>query len=294
MNNIIKTVCAVSVCALMLLTGCSNNAPDKSKPTEYRLYQSKEAGNSGEVTLQPGDTYAVISVKDYGDITVKLYPDQAPYAVYNFTELAKAGTYNGRNFHRIIEEFMIQGGSANGIGSGGDSFDGGSFSCEVNTSMRHYYGALCMASAGGGQSDQFYIVNNKSPQTSLSDLYKQNVEGSKQQAEVMDMYLKMIDPNDSSMKAYYDYYSMQKQFYIDYNKGAQAMLDTVTDAVISTYEQKGGSPVLDGGYTVFGQTVEGFDVIDAITAVEKEDDGHGNISKPVTEILIDKVEVFTK
>ncbi len=295
MRKIIKAVCAVSVCALMLLTGCSNNAaPDKSKPTEYRLVKSSEAGNSGDVTLNAGDTYAVISIKDYGDITVKLYPDIAPYAVYNFTELAKAGSYNGKYFHRIIEGFMAQGGSATNTGAGGDSFEGGNFKCEVNTSMRHYYGAFCMASAGGNQSDQFYIVNNKDSQTSLKDLYKQNIEGSEQQAKLMDMYLQMIDKNDASMKAYYDAYALQKQFYVDYNKGAQAMLDTVTDAVISAYEKKGGSPVLDGGYTVFGQTVEGFDVLDAISACEKVDDGNGNISRPATDIIIDKVEVFVK
>ena len=71
------------------------------------------------------------------------------------------------------------------------------------------------------------------------------------------------------------------------------MESSLTDAVKTTYSEKGGVPSLDGAYTVFGQTVEGFDVIDKITAVEKEDDGKGNISKPVKEILIDKIEIFT-
>ncbi len=296
MNKFIKKVCAVSACALMLFAGCSNNggAPDKTRPTEYRLIQSKEAGNSGEVTLQPGDTYAVISIRDYGDITLKLYPDLAPYAVYNFTELAKAGKYNGTYFHRIVEDFMAQGGSATNTGAGGDSFEGGTFRSEVNTCLRHYYGALCMGSAAGDLTDQFYIVNNKYSQTSLADLYAQNVEGSKQQAEVMNMYLQMLDTNDETQKAYYNAYSKQKQFYIEYSKGAQAMLDTLTDKVTATYEQRGGYPHLDGGYTVFGQTVEGFDVLDAVSACEKVDDGRGNISKPAVDVIIDKIEIFTK
>ncbi len=305
MKNFIRNICAVSVCAVMLLSGCSNGDGSAGggaqntdtgtgKPTAMRLVKSTEDGNTGNVTLQPGDTYAVISVKDYGDITVKLYPDEAPYAVYNFTELAKAGTYNGRTFHRIIEEFMAQGGSADGKSSGGDSFDGGSFRCEINTSLRHYYGALCMASAGGDQSDQFYIVNNKNPVDGLADYYKDYADGTEQQIELQDMYLGMIDKNDESMKRYIDYYTTQKQFYTDYNLGVNAMLETVTDRVTSTYFQKGGVPFLDGGYTVFGQTVDGFDVIDAISACEKVDDGNGNISKPAEDIIIDKVEIFTK
>lgn len=299
MKNIIKKVCAVSVCAVMMLAGCSNDDgtpkdDGTGKPLAVRITKSTAAGNSGDVTLESGDTYAVISIKDYGDITVKLYPEETPYAVYNFTELAKAGTYNGRNFHRIIDDFMAQGGSADGTGKGGDSFDGGNFKCEINTSLRHYYGALCMANAGGNQSDQFYIVNNKIPQTDVKASYEEYVEGTEVQAEYQDMYINMIDKNDDSMKKYLEYYQTQKQFYLDYHDGAQAMLDTLTDDVSATYGSKGGTPFLDGGYTVFGQTVDGFDVLDAISAVEKVDDGNGNISKPATDIIIDKIEIFTK
>ena len=304
MKKFVRNICAASLCAVMLLSGCSGSdgnggssaAQDNGtgKPLSQRVTKSTEPGNSGDVKLEAGDTYAVISVKDYGDITVKLYPDEVPYAVYNFTELAKAGTYNGRNFHRVMPEFMIQGGSANGKGTGGDSFDGGNFRCEINTSLRHYYGALCMANAGGNPRDQLYIVNDKLPQGSVAEAYQEYVDATQQQSEVMDMYLGMIDKNDASQKQIYDYYALQKQFYLDYNIGAQAMLDTITDSVVSTYETKGGTPLLDGGYTVFGQTVDGFDVIDAITAVETVDDGNGNITMPATDVIIEKIEIFTK
>ena len=293
MTNTIKKICAVSAAALMMLAGCSKEeeaAPD----TASTIVASKAAGNSGDVTLASGDTYAVISIRDYGDITVKLYPEETPVAFRNFTELAKRGDYNGRNFHRIIEEFMAQGGSADSSGSGGASIDGGTFKPEINTSLRHYYGALCMASAGGNQSDQFYIVNNKVSQTELTATYEQYVSAISQQEQLQAMYLNMFDPNDADSKMYIDYYTTQKQFYHDYAIGAQAMLDTLTDEVNATYASKGGVPFLDGGYTVFGQTVDGFDVLDAITAVEKVDDGNGNISKPAEDIIIDKIEIFTK
>ena len=97
MNKITKAFCAAALCTAMLLSGCSGSsqtgtvAVSDKQATEARLIKSTEAGNSGEVKLESGDTYAVISIRDFGDIKIKLYPDLAPYSVYNFTELAKRG-----------------------------------------------------------------------------------------------------------------------------------------------------------------------------------------------------------
>jgi len=296
MNKITKAFCAAALCTAMLLSGCSGSsqtgtvAVSDKQATEARLIKSTEAGNSGEVKLESGDTYAVISIRDFGDIKIKLYPDLAPYSVYNFTELAKRGDYNGRNFHRLMENFMIQGGSANGVGSGGKSYDGGSFKNEINTSLRHYYGALCYAAnMFGDLSDGFYIVNSKTPMTVEASGYTNSSSNYAQQAAVYQMYLGMYEEGSGD-------YKMCKQAY-EYNNFAseaiKAMGETFTDAVKDTYGTKGGTPTLDGAYTVFGQTVEGFDVIDKITAVEKVDDGNGNITKPAVDIIIDKIEIFT-
>ncbi|MBQ9383274.1 MAG: peptidylprolyl isomerase [Ruminiclostridium sp.] len=325
-------VCAVSLLAAMLLAGCSNSKPAESttaapaettttaapadattkadtadggntasaktdgkpeKPTEAQFVKSTDAGNSGDVKLEKGDTYAVITVRDFGDIKVKLYPELAPYAVYNFVELAKAGTYSGRNFHRIMDDFMIQGGSANGQGSGGDSFEGGSFRNEINTSLRHYYGAFCYGSAMGDMSDQFYIVNNKKPQTDLDTSYVRVSNTYYSQAQQFAEAVNSLDPSDENYAAYYNYYKMQFDFSINYSQGAAYMYETITDDVKKTYEERGGYPGLDGGYTVFGQTVEGFDVIDKISAVEKSESSTGEMSVPMKDIIIDKVEIFT-
>ncbi len=323
-------ICAVSLFAAMLLAGCSNDKPAGSttaapaqttaaaaadttkadttdggnaapassdgkpaKPTEAQFVKSTDAGNSGDVKLEKGDIYAVISVKDYGDIKVKLYPDLAPYAVYNFVELAKAGTYSGRNFHRIMDDFMIQGGSANGQGSGGDSFEGGEFRNEVNTSLRHYYGAFCYGSALGYMSDQFYIVNSKLPRTDLDSVYVKTSNTYYAQAQKFAEAANSLDPNDENYAMYYNYYKRQFDFSINYAEGAAYMYETITDDVKKTYEEKGGYPGLDGGYTVFGQTVEGFDVIDKISAVEKSESSTGEMSVPMKDIIIDKVEIFT-
>ncbi|MBP3854219.1 MAG: peptidylprolyl isomerase [Ruminiclostridium sp.] len=287
---------AVFMFAAMMISGCSTEpAVETGRTTEFRYYASSGAGNSGDVTLSPGDTYAVISVHDFGDIKIKLYPDLAPYAVYNFTELAKRGDYNGRNFHRLIENFMIQGGSGNGIGYGGDSFDGGNFKNEINTSLRHYYGALCYASTNTGEiSDGFYIVNSKTPVTGIENMYDNLAANYSGTSQICSYYLQSLDPS-------MDQYEKAKAYYtsmIEYNSKAaeavQAMKETITPAVTETYKTKGGAISLDGAYTVFGQTVEGFDVIDKITSVEKTTGADGKESQPVSEIIIDKIEIFTQ
>lgn len=308
MKKIYKSICAASLAAVMMLSGCSNEEKtsgdgssnsqntDSSRPakvTEFKLTSSTGAGNSGDVKLEKGDTYAVISVRDYGDIKIKLYPDEAPYAVYNFVEIAKKGDYNGRKFHRLVENFMIQGGSPNGQGGGGSCIDGGSFKNEINTSLRHYYGALCYAASGlGDLSDGFYIVNKKEASDPAAN-YNNTYSSCAMQAMNYKQQLEALDPSTEN------YATIKKNgtALYDYTLGSanaiKAMYDTLTDAVTDTYQTKGGVSQLDGMYTVFGQTVEGFEVIDKITAVDKVDDGYGNISKPATDIIIDKVEIFT-
>ncbi len=307
---------AAVLCAIVLLAGCAGNNDggqqtgaqtetaaetdltvgeiDGKRPDRYKLKASTEAGNSGDVTIQPGDTYTVITVRDFGEIKVKLFPDLAPYSVYNFTEIAKRGDYNGRSFHRILENFMIQGGSPDG-GGGGECFDGGTFKNEVNTSLRHYYGALCYAASGIGDiSDGFYIVNSKVNDTDdLGKMYDNLAFNSSFTATVNQYYIEALEPDTENYDLLMKYYTGSLIYNSAIVEGVSAMKNTITDAVTKTYAEKGGRSSLDGSYTVFGQTVEGFDVIDKITAVEKTVGVDGKESKPVDDIIIDKVEIFT-
>lgn len=112
---------------------------------------------------EAGETIAVMHVKDYGDITFKFFNDKAPKAVENFLTHAKDGYYNGVKFHRVIEEFMIQGGDPLGNGTGGESIWGKGFEEEFDQGLVPYRGALCMASSGVGKSSlgsQFFIVQS--------------------------------------------------------------------------------------------------------------------------------------
>lgn len=100
---------------------------------------------------EKGDILATIKTT-MGDIKVILFPDAAPKAVENFTTHAKNGYYNGIIFHRVIPDFMIQGGDPLGRGTGGESIWGGSFEDEFSPEYHNLRGALSMANAGPTQT----------------------------------------------------------------------------------------------------------------------------------------------
>lgn len=107
-----------------------------------------------------------------GDITLELFPEQAPKTVENFVTHAKDGYYDGVIFHRVIEDFMIQGGDPTGTGMGGESIWGPKFEDEFSRELFNLYGALSMANAGPNTNgSQFFIVTAKHiPAQMLSQL----------------------------------------------------------------------------------------------------------------------------
>lgn len=97
-----------------------------------------------------------------GDIKLQLFPDQAPKTVKNFVELAKQGYYKGVIFHRVIPDFMIQGGDPTGTGAGGESIYGQAFEDEFSEELFNFKGALSMANVGPNTNgSQFFIVTNE-------------------------------------------------------------------------------------------------------------------------------------
>lgn len=107
---------------------------------------------------QKGEPIAVIHT-NMGDISVRLFPDKTPKTCENFITHAKNGYYNGLIFHRVIQDFMIQGGDPTGTGCGGESIWGDSFEDEPDIELRNYRGALSMANAGPNTNgSQFFIV----------------------------------------------------------------------------------------------------------------------------------------
>ena len=97
-----------------------------------------------------------------GEILIQLFPEQAPRTVENFIGLAKKGYYDGVIFHRVIPDFMIQGGDPTGTGMGGESIFGEKFEDEFSKELFNLRGALSMANAGPNTNgSQFFIVNNQ-------------------------------------------------------------------------------------------------------------------------------------
>lgn len=183
-------------------------------------------------------TKAVIKT-NRGDMTFVLLEEAAPKAVENFITHAKNGYYDGLIFHRVIEDFMIQGGDPTGTGCGGESIWGKPFEDEFALDARNYYGALSMANSGPGTNgSQFFVVQSKSVPSNLLE----------------------------QMEALSD--------------------QGFPTQVVEQYKQVGGTPWLDFHHTVFGQLIDGADVLDAIAAVPC---GAGD--KPVNDVVIDTIEV---
>ncbi len=107
---------------------------------------------------QAGETVAVMHTS-MGDISIRLFGDKVPKTVENFVTHAKNGYYDGIVFHRVIKDFMIQGGDPTATGCGGESIWGSTFNDEFDVELHNLYGALSMANAGPGTNgSQFFIV----------------------------------------------------------------------------------------------------------------------------------------
>ena len=166
MLNFKKVMAAMVGCMLFaaFASGCGDDAKDSSSKAESSSESSSAVSSEAVNFTAPeiGEEIAVITIKDYGDIKVKLFPKQAEKGVENFVALSKDGYYDGLIFHRIINDFMIQGGDPTGTGMGGPGYK---IKDEFGEGLKHDdEGILSMANAGpntGGS--QFFITLAPTP-----------------------------------------------------------------------------------------------------------------------------------
>lgn len=186
-----------------------------------------------------GEDIIKMNIKDYGEVKIRLFPEYAPEGVENFIGLAQQGYYDGLTFHRVINEFMIQGGDPKGDGTGGESIWGDKFNGGADEHLIHLPGALAYANSGSTATNgsQFYIVTG-----------------------------------DEATEEMFDYYEQYKMRFSDNAK--------------ELYIQYGGAPFLDGGYTVFGQVIDGLDVIFKVQQTETDEN-----DKPVEDVIMESVTV---
>ena len=261
LRSLFKVAAAVTLAAAIITaSGCSSQKKD----------------NTAEITVGPGDTLAEMTIQigeETGKIRFKLFPEVAPKGVDNFVKLAQSGYYDGKTIHRVIKDFMVQGGSLRGNGTGGTTADKTEIPRETNDRMRAYYGALGYAESSDGINSQFFIINNKTP----FDIAKtaENISSD------LDEYKDRLTEEDK--KTYTDYLSK---------------LNATPDDVRAKYISNGGVFSIDGNYTIFGQAIEGLDFLDKISAVEVSsgntiDDEQGISSKPAVSVIIKKIEIAT-
>jgi peptidyl-prolyl cis-trans isomerase B (cyclophilin B) len=118
--------------------------------------------NPPEMQIDPNKTYRVMIESSKGVIELELYPQHAPKTVNNFVFLAWKGFYDGVSFHRVISDFMIQGGDPTGTGRGGPGY---TFDDEVEgNALTHERGMISMANAGPNTNgSQFFITHSSQP-----------------------------------------------------------------------------------------------------------------------------------
>jgi cyclophilin family peptidyl-prolyl cis-trans isomerase len=123
---------------------------------------SKSWKKPPELTIDPNKRYTAKLSTDIGEIEVELFADRAPHIVNNFVFLAREGFYDGTIFHRVITDFMAQGGDPTGTGTGGPGYR---FTDEFHPSLKHNKpGVLSMANAGPGTNgSQFFITHIPTP-----------------------------------------------------------------------------------------------------------------------------------
>lgn len=177
----------------------------------------------------------VLLSTEYGNIKIKLF-NETPQHRDNFIKLVKEGFYNETLFHRVIKDFMIQGGDPDSKNAQkgeylGEGDVGYTIPAEFNTQLFHKRGALAAARQG----------DNVNPQKRSSGCQFYIVQGRKFTTEEIERIEK------------------SKQGRIEY-----------TDEQYKTYETVGGTPHLDMDYTVFGEVIEGLDVVDKIAAVKRD------------------------
>ena len=236
----------------------------------------------------------VVDIKtSLGDIKVKLY-DDTPIHRDNFLKLVKEGYYDGVLFHRVIKDFMIQTGDPNSktadnttmLGSGDPSY---TLEAEIKYPAHfHKRGVLAAARTGDqvnperrSSGSQFYIVTGKKQSPESLEMHAQRANGERKQ-QYFNNLVRQNEDSIRSMQAAGDREGLEafRQKLIAETE-ANVKDEPLPQEIVDAYVNEGGTPHLDGQYTVFGEVIEGMDVVDKIQNVET-----GVADRPKTDIRI--------
>lgn len=250
-------------------------------------------------TSKPKETLVNITTP-YGNIVVKLYDSTARHKD-NFIKLADKGYFNGILFHRVIKDFMIQGGDPNSrnampgvlLGDGDTNY---TIPFEYVPSYIHKRGAFAAARENddvnplkASSASQFYIVQGKVFTNGELDAVEQKVERRTKQYILMDLLKK--EGKEDELKAFRQMADKRDTANIrliinKYRNAVEAQYMRTTPFRLTPEQRRiyttiGGTPHLDGSYTVFGEVVSGMEIVDQIAAVQTDTN-----DRPVQDIRI--------
>ncbi|MBU0705635.1 peptidylprolyl isomerase [Patescibacteria group bacterium] len=204
---------------ILLLAGCTPKSPEaeigkvyQGSPETFNANKDTVMSTFSQTAMPEAGEQIVVMETGKGTIKIQLFPEYAPKTVENFVGLIEKGYYDGLIFHRVIPDFMIQGGDPLGTGRGGESVWGGKFEDEFSPNLKNLRGSLSMANSGPNTNgSQFFIV-----------------------------------------------------------------------------QKEGGTPWLDSRHSVFGQVIEGMEVVDTIANAPRD-----AADKPLEDVVMTKVTLGT-
>lgn len=278
----------------LVLGACSNSAA-----------KAENAGTDADtlVSMKPTDDKYVQLHTTMGDIVVRLYGD-TPRHQANFIKLVKEGYYDNVLFHRVINDFMVQTGDPDSRDAKpGQKLGGGGPDYQIEAEIvypKHYHkrGALAAARQGdqvnprrASSGSQFYIVTGAKVSPAMMEQLKQQYAFRDKQEEFqrlasshMEQIRAMQMQGDTA-----GLNKLQRELVAQVEaKFAGQPGPSLPQEIIDTYINRGGTPHLDGTYTVFGEVVSGMDVVDRIQKVQTD----GN-DRPVEDIRILGAKVIT-
>jgi len=276
----------------------SNSCSEANANGQDNEASSELAISTDEISTETSLTATPKGVKvkmktNFGEVMLLLY-DDTPIHRDNFIKLVSSKFYDELLFHRIIKDFMIQGGdpdskgasAAKQLGNGGPGY---TLKAEIMpTKFIHKKGALSAARLGDqmnpakeSSGSQFYIVTGKiTPRASLEQqLVQVNTQG---ENACIDGYLKTPEgaPYMAKIQEYQKMYQQDNSKMTEAQNGINALLNEFkpkalkgfvpfkySEEQIKIYETIGGTPFLDGGYTVFGEVLEGLDIVEKMGTV---------------------------
>jgi len=275
----------VLILTSFLVISCENNN-NKTNNTDSTKTEQKIA----EDTIVPNSNFVLIET-EFGNMKIKLY-NKTPKHKANFLKLANNGFFNDLLFHRVIKDFMIQGGDPQSknaapsvmLGNGGPGYQ---IDAEFNDSLFHKKGAFAAAREGDqvnplkkSSGSQFYIVqgkkytdeelDNMEIQLSLNEYIANHPEIQKQISALQQAQ------NESGIDQLIEKTKNEKDF----------VVNKIPDFKRKIYKDIGGTPFLDNSYTVFGEVIEGLEVIDKIADVKT---AQGN--RPVKDVKM-KIKII--